>query len=121
LDFDANGTGAGGYENFVVHETGVAGNEGTEVFVTFQGFSSGPYTADGSALIGLSGGTTEMLATVQILANGVSMGTSTVPIKPEDFPVSSSVSTAYICDGDTLTTWPPAEGVEPIEWIHTSP
>ena len=28
LDFDANGTGTGGYENFKVHETGVGGNRG---------------------------------------------------------------------------------------------
>ncbi len=120
LDFDANGTGTGGYEKFMVHETGVGGNEGTEVFYTFQGFSSGPYTADGSALIGLSG-TTEMVVTLQIVANGVAMGSTTVPIRPEDFPVSSTISTAYSCNGDTLTTWPPADGVEPIEWIHVSP
>ncbi len=119
LEFDANGTGAGGYEDFKVHETGVGGNEGTEVFFTFEGQSSGPYTADGSALIGLSG-TTEMVVTVQILANGVSI-TSTVPFGPDDFPVSSAISTPYTCDGDTLTTWPPAEGAEPIEWIRTSP
>jgi len=116
LNFDANGTGAGGYENFVVHETGVGGVASAEVFVTFDGVASGPYTADGSALTGLNEKVT-ISVTVQI----PSVGTSTVPIRPEDFPVSSSVSTAYICDGDTLTTWPPAEGVEPIEWIHTSP
>ena len=86
LDFDANGTGTGGYENFKVHETGAGGNEGSEAFVTFQGFSSGPYTADGSALIGLSGGTTEMLVTVQVLANGVSVGSTTVPFGPDVLP-----------------------------------
>ncbi|MEX2160275.1 MAG: hypothetical protein WD751_00010 [Anaerolineales bacterium] len=121
LDFNANGTGTGGYENFMVHETGVGGNEGTEVFYTFQGFSSGPYTADGSELLGLTGGTTEMMVTVRIVANGASISSTTFPVRPEDFPVSSAIPTAYICDGDTLTTWPPAEGVEPIEWIHVSP
>lgn len=120
MDFEVNGTGAGGYENFKVHETGTGGNEGTEVFVTFEGFSSGPYTADGDALIGLSG-TTEMVVTVQIVANGVSIGSTTVPFGPDDFPVSSTISTAYSCNGDTLTTWPPVEGVEPILWTHTSP
>ena len=120
LDFEANGTGAGGYENFKVHETGVGGNESTEVFVTFEGFSSGSYIADGSALLGLSG-TTEMVVTLQILANGVSMGSTTVPFGPDDFPVSSTISTAYSCNGDTLTTWPPVDGVEPIQWIKVSP
>jgi hypothetical protein len=121
LEFNETGTGAGGYEDFKVHATGMGGNEGTEVFFTFQGQSSGPYTADGSALTGLSGGSDEMLVTMQILANGVSIGPSTVPIGAEGFPVGASVSTPYTCDGDTLTTWPPAEGVEPIEWIKVSP
>jgi hypothetical protein len=119
MEFDANGTGAGGYEDFNVNATGVGGNEANEVLVNFEGFSSGPFTADGDALIGLSE-TTDMLVTVQGVANGVSFS-STVPFGPDDFPVNSTISTAYSCDGDSLTTWPPAEGVEPIEWIHVSP
>lgn len=122
MEFEAYGTGAAGYENLKVHETGVGGNEGTEAFYTFEGFSSGPYTANGSALVGLSG-TTEMVVTVQIVANGVAIGSTTFPVRPEDFPVSSATSTRYTCDGDTLTMWPPVPDitVEPIIYIRTSP
>jgi hypothetical protein len=118
LDFDTNGTGAGGYENFVVHEAGVGGVATTEVFVTFDGFSSGPFTADGSALTGLNDKVT-ISVTVQI----PTVGSTTVPFRQEDFPVSSGNPTRYTCDGDTLTTWPPVEGatVEPITWLRTSP
>ncbi|TAK13298.1 MAG: hypothetical protein EPO32_05780 [Anaerolineae bacterium] len=121
LQFGSSGTGAGGYENLKIHETGVGGNANTEVFVTFEGFSSGPYTADGFEMVGL-GQSTEIMVTVQIIANGVSVGTSTVPIGAE-YALGSTIPTAYICDGDTLTTYPQLEGVvvEPIEWIHISP
>lgn len=120
MEFEIYGTGAGGYENFKVHETGTGGNESAEVFVTFEGYSSGPFTADGSELIGLSG-YTNILVTLQILVNGASIGTNTVPFRQEDFPVASALPTRYSCDGDNLTTWPPADGAEPIEWVHTRP
>lgn len=35
--FDANGNGAGGYKNLIVHETRVGGIEGTEVFTGLRG------------------------------------------------------------------------------------
>ena len=119
MEFDANGFGFGGYENLTVHETGVGGNEGTEVFYTFDGFSGGAYRADGSVLTGMSE-TTDIVVTVQIFANGVSMGSSTVPFRQEDFPVGSAIPTGYTCDGDTLTVWPPVAGtiVEPITYIR---
>jgi hypothetical protein len=127
LVFGGDGIGSGGYENLKVHETGVGGVASTEVFVTFDGFASGPYTADGSILIasyqnGLSG-TSEILVTVDLFANGVSVGTSIIPFRQEDLPVSSGIPTGYTCDGDTLTMFPPVEGVsvEPIVYIRTSP
>jgi hypothetical protein len=55
LEFKENGTGSGGYENLNVYETGVGGNVGTDAIYIFKGSSGGPYTADGTELIGLSG------------------------------------------------------------------
>jgi hypothetical protein len=122
LEFGANGLGYGGYRNLKVHETGVGAVAGSETIVTFEGFSSGPYTADGSALIGLSG-TTDVIVTVEILVNGVSFGSSNIPLRPEDFPVSSTLPTRYTCGVDVLFTWPPVEGVtvEPIMFQRISP
>ncbi len=119
MDFKASGIGSGGYENLMVHETNVGGNAGTEVFYTFEGFSSGPYTADGSTLIGLSG-STNMVVSVKIVAGGIDMGSTTFPVQPEDFPVGSAIPTGYTCDGDTLTMWPPVAStiVEPITYIR---
>ncbi|MCJ7513231.1 MAG: DUF6055 domain-containing protein [Anaerolineales bacterium] len=122
MDFKANGTGSGGYENLIVHETNVGGNAGTEVFYTFEGFSDGPFAADGSELIGLNG-SMNMVVTVKIVASGIDMGSTTFPVQPEDFPVGSAIPTGYTCDGDTLNIWPPAPDiiVEPITYIRTSP
>ena len=121
LEFRGNGLGYGGYRNLKVYETGVGGTEGTDTITTFEGFSSGPYTADGSDLIGLSG-TTDILVTVEILVNGVSFGSTNIPLRPEDFPVSSTLSTRYTCGGDTLFTWPPVEGItEPIMYERIRP
>jgi hypothetical protein len=116
MEFGADSIGSGGYENLKVHETGVGGVASTEVFVTFNGFSSGPYAANGSALTGLSE-TADIVVTVQI----PSVGSTTVPFKQEDFPVSTGVPTRYTCEGDTLTMWPPADGAAPIIYIRTSP
>ena len=116
MEFGADGTGAGGYENLIVHETGVGVVASTEVLVTFDGFSSGPYTANGSSLTGLSE-TTDILVTVQI----PSLGSTTVPFNQEDFPVSTGVPTLYTCEGDTLTMWPPTDGATPIIYIRTGP
>jgi hypothetical protein len=116
MEFGADSIGSGGYENLKVHETGVGGVASTEVFVTFDGFASGPYTADGSSLTGLSE-TADIVVTVQI----PSVGSTTVPFKQEDFPVSTGVPTRYTCEGDTLTMWPPADGAAPIIYIRTSP
>jgi hypothetical protein len=122
MDFNDNGTGTGGYKDLKIHQTGEGSAEGSEVFITFNGSSSGPYTADGSALIGLNE-TVDMSVIVDVLVGGVSMGSSTVPFRPEEFPVGSAIPTPYTCDGNTLTTWPPVEGatVEPISWTRTSP
>jgi hypothetical protein len=118
MEFGADSIGSGGYENLKVHETGVGGVASAEVFVTFDGVASGPYTADGSALIGLNENVT-ISVTVQI----PNVGSTTVPFRQEDFPVSSGNPTRYTCDGDTLTMWPPIEGttVEPIVYSRTSP
>ena len=118
MSFGSDSIGSGGYENLKVHETGVGGGASAEVFVTFDGVASGPYTADGSALTGLNEKVT-ISVTVQI----PSVGSTTVPFKQEDFPVSSGNPTRYTCDGDTLTMWPSVEGatVEPITWTRTSP
>jgi hypothetical protein len=118
MEFEADSIGSGGYENLKVHETGVGGVASAEVFVTFDGVASGPYTADGSALIGLNENVT-ISVTVQI----PNVGSTTVPFRQEDFPVSSGNPTRYTCDGDTLTMWPPIEGttVEPIVYSRTSP
>jgi len=116
MEFGADSIGSGGYENLKVHETGVGGVASTEVFVTFNGFSSGPYAANGSSLTGLSE-TADIVVTVQI----PSVGSTTVPFKQEDFPVSTGVPTRYTCEGDTLTMWPPADGAAPIIYIRTSP
>ncbi len=122
MDFKEDGTGAGGYENLKVHQIGVGSAEGSEAFVTFHGTSSGPYTADGSSLIGLNE-TIDMSVAVDVIVNGISVGSSTIPFRPEDFPIGSAIPTPYTCDGNTLTTWPPVEGatVEPITWTRTSP
>jgi hypothetical protein len=98
------------------------GTPGAETIVTFDGSSSGPYVADGAELIGLSG-TTNVQVTVEILINGVSLGTSTIPLRPEDFPVSATIPTPYTCGGDTLFTWPPVEGitVEPVMFQRVYP
>lgn len=116
MEFEADGTGAGGYENLIVHETGVGGLASTEVFVTFEGFASGPYTADGSALTGLNE-TVNISVAVQVPG----LGSTTVPFSQEDFPVGSAIPTLYACEGDTLTMWPPADASSPIIYIRTGP
>ena len=58
---------------------------------------------DGSALIGLSE-IIEIQVTVDLIVNDVSLDSSTVLFKPEDFPVGSAIPTRYTCEGDTLTT-----------------
>ncbi|TFH66927.1 MAG: hypothetical protein E4G90_01005 [Gemmatimonadales bacterium] len=122
LRFEADGTGAAGYKELVLHQRGGDYLEGAEVIVTFDGSSSGPYTADGFALTGLSG-TTAISVSVQIIVDGTSLGSTTTPLRPEDFPVGLGTPTAYTCEGDSLTTWPPIEGgaVEPVVWFRVSP
>jgi hypothetical protein len=122
MEFDAIGTGIGGYEKLRVHETGAGNIEGVDVFVTFDGYSSGRYTANGSLLTGLSD-TTGVSVSVEIFLNGNSLGTSSDPLKPEDFPIRTGYPTRYTCEGDTLTSWPFAEGVsaEPLVWTRLNP
>ena len=127
LVFQGDGTGSGGYEQFKVHETGLAGVATTEVYVTFDGFAGGPYTADGSTLIAAyeagTAGAGVIVVTAELFANGASVGTSTIPFRPEDLPVASGIPTTYSCEGDTLTMFPPAEGaaVAPIVYVRASP
>jgi hypothetical protein len=127
LAFQGDGTGSGGYEQFKVHEMGLAGVATTEVYVTFDGFASGPYTADGSTLIAsYEAGTPRagvIVVTAELFANGASLGTSTIPFRPEDLPVASGIPTTYSCEGDTLTMFPPAEGatVAPVVYLRASP
>lgn len=116
MQFGADGIGSGGFENLIVHETGVGGVASAEVFVTFEGFASGPYTADGSSLSGLTEAA-NILVTVKI----PSMGSTTIPFRLEDFPVSSGTPTRYTCEGDTLTMWPPAAGSTQIIYTHSDP
>jgi hypothetical protein len=119
MDFKAIGTGSGGYDNLVVHETNVGGNAGIDAIYTFTGASRGPYTGDGSVLIGLSG-STNIVFTVNIYSNGIDLGSTTYPFQPEDFPVGSTIPTAYTCTADTLTTWPPVADtiVDPITYLR---
>jgi hypothetical protein len=127
LAFNGDGTGSGGYERFKVHETGLAGVATTEVYVTFDGFAGGPYTADGSTLIASyaagTPGAGVIVVTAELFANGASVGTSTIPFRPEDLPVASGIPTTYSCEGDTLTMFPPAEGaaVAPVIYVRASP
>ena len=123
LRFEATGTGSGGYKQLTLHQRGGNYLEGAEVIVTMDGASSGRYTADGFAMTGLShpSGTSAVSVSVEIIVNGTSLGSTTSPLRPEDFPVGSALPTRYICDGDTLTTWPPFDGAEPIEWLRTGP
>lgn len=113
--FETDGTGAGGYENLIVHETGAGGVATTEVFVTFEGFASGPYTTDGSALTVLNE-TMDILVTVRI----PSVGSTTVPFNEGDLPFGSTTPSRYTCEGNTLTMWPPM-AAEPIIYIRVSP
>ncbi|MGB3399020.1 MAG: hypothetical protein WBA34_02470, partial [Candidatus Deferrimicrobiaceae bacterium] len=97
------------------------------VYVTFDGFAGGPYTADGSTLIASyeagSASSSVILVIAEVFANGASLGTSTIPFRPEDLPVASGVPTNYTCEGDVLTMFPPVEGVtvEPVMYIRSNP
>ena len=117
MEFSENGTGSGGYEYLKIHQSGKGSSIGTEVLLTFNGITAGAYSADGTTLTGLSG-IGEIFVTVDVIINGASLGSSTNPIRPQDFPVSPTVSTRYTCEGDVLTSWPPIEGtiVDPIIW-----
>ncbi|MDX9992505.1 MAG: hypothetical protein RBS68_10700, partial [Anaerolineales bacterium] len=95
LEFEAGGIGAGGYENLIVREIGVGVVASTEVFVTFEGFASGPYAADGSALTVLNE-TMNILVTVQV----PSLGSTTVPFNEGDLPFGSTTPSRYTCNGD---------------------
>ena len=64
-----------------------------------------------------------IVVTAELFANGASVGTSTIPFRPEDLPVASGIPTTYSCEGDTLTMFPPAEGaaVAPVIYVRASP
>jgi hypothetical protein len=123
LKFRTDGTGRGGYMNVQVVETFAGAVAGAESIITFDGFTSGPYTADGFEMIGLADGITTLQISVEIFVGGVSLGSTDFPVRPEDFPVSTTSPTPYTCGGNTLFTWPPVEGVdiEPVMWIRLTP
>ncbi|MCX6055561.1 MAG: hypothetical protein NTZ74_11725 [Chloroflexi bacterium] len=122
MEFGENGIGSGGYELLSVHQAGKGTASGTEAYLTFDGSTTGPYTADGTELIGLSG-TGKLNVKVEMLMNGKLLVSSDKLIRPEDFPVGTTTPTRYVCEGDSLTTWPPVEGitVDPVIWNHASP
>ncbi len=121
MNFQTDGTGASGYKNLILNQTGGDFVEGAEVIVTFDGSSSGRYTADGTQLTGLSD-TTSISVIVEIMVNGASLGTTTTPFGLEESTVGVAHPTLYTCEGDTLTTWPYAEGVtaQPVIWTRSS-
>jgi hypothetical protein len=122
LEFYGNGTGLSGYDQLEVHESGAGDIEDVDVFVNLDGTSSGRYRADGSELIALPG-ETDIRVVVEIFLNAKSLGASEDPLDPEDLPFRPGYPTRYTCEGDTLSTWPPVEGVtvEPILWIRAGP
>ena len=122
LEFDGIGTGVSGYDQLEVHEFGTGDIEGVDVFVNLDGTSSGRYRADGSELIAFAE-ETDIRVVVEIFLNAKSLGASDDPLDPEDLPIRPGYPTRYTCEGDTLTTWPPVQGitVEPIIWMRASP
>lgn len=123
-EFREDGSAVAGYDNLVVHQTvtgsGVLGGPAieTDIFLQFNGTSSGRYSADGTHLTGF-GPSTEIVVTVDTYVNNQFMGTNTMPIRPEDFPAGAPLPTRYTCSETTLTMWPPITGipdVSPIEY-----
>jgi hypothetical protein len=122
MNFQTDGTGASGYKDLILNQTGGDLVAGAEVVVTFDGSSSGRYSADGILLTGLSD-TTAISVIVEILVHGESLGTTTTPFGLDEAPVGSAYPIPYTCVGDTLTTWPPVAGftAEPVTWVRASP
>jgi hypothetical protein len=127
IEFNENGTASGGYNDLVVHQsiagTSLTGVESTtDMYIHFAGTSTGTFSANGSVVTG-SGGNFAITVNVDTFVNGVSMGTATIPFRPEDFPVTSATPTRYTCSGDTLTMWPPVPdiSVAPIVYHKTNP
>jgi hypothetical protein len=124
-DFQDTGLGAGEYQNFVVqytvHTSTVPGSPlDIQFTMTFNGLSSGMWTADGTnlAFSGQEGG---IDYTLQATANGQSMdlGGNSMP----DIPTSPIGDGHYTCSGDTFSYWPPYPGatVSPIVYQRRSP
>ena len=121
MEFAADGTGAGGYEKLKVLESGVNGNPNINVVVTFDGNSSGPFTADGSQLTGLQSAI-NIGVKVDVTAGGVRISSSTVPFAPGDLPVGSAIPSRYTCAENILSIWPPVSGgsADPIVYQRKS-
>lgn len=127
-EFRQDGTASFGYDNLVVHQVlsavGVLGGPAmqTDIFISFNGTTTGTYRADGTNITG-SGPGAGIQVTVDTYVNNVFMGTTNLPIRPEDFPVGAPLPTRYTCSGNTLTMWPPVSGVpdvHPIEYRRVS-
>lgn len=122
MEFRPDGTAVSGYDNLVVHQV-VTNNGVLDIFISFSGTSTGTYMADGTNIVG-SGPSAEMIATVDTYLNNQFMGTTTIPVRAEDFPAAAPLPMPYICSGNTLTMWPPVSGVpgvQPIVYQRINP
>jgi len=122
MRFDGIGIGSSTYDNLSVSEVRAGDIEGVAVIVMLAGSAIGRYSADGSELIAFTD-TSNIRLSVEIFLNGGSLGESVNTLDPEDLLIRPGIPTRYTCEGDTLTTWPPVEGVtvEPIVWVRASP
>jgi len=122
MRFEGTGVGSSAYDRLSVREKGSGEIEGVDVIVLLDGAASGRYSADGSELIAFTD-TTNISLSVEIFLNGASLGESVDPLDPEDLLFRPGYPTRYACEGDTLSTWPPVEGItiEPIMWMRAGP
>ena len=122
MQFDGIGLGYSRYDKLSVSEVRAGDIEGVAVIVLLDGAASGRYSADGSELIAFTD-TSNISLSVEIFLNGESLGESVDTLGPEDLLIRPGIPTRYTCESDTLTTWPPVEGVtvEPIVWVRASP
>ena len=122
MRFEGTGVGSSAYDKLSVREKGSGEIEGVDVIVLLDGAASGRYSADGSELTAFTD-TTNISLSVEIFLNGVSLGESVDPLDPEDLLFRPGYPTRYTCEGDTLSTWPPVEGIpiEPIVWMRAGP
>jgi hypothetical protein len=125
--FSENGSSSAGFENFQVWQSidgeGLNGRVSTtDMYLTFNGVSTGRYTASGGSLIG-SGPGGAITVKVDTYVEDVFISSTDIPFRPEDFPGGSATPTRYTCSGDTLTMWPPVPGitVSPVVYQRQAP